>query len=229
VAGAGPRRRSTYRAPRPAEPNPLKTMLIVYAVMLGLSVVWGWMLLAGGAKMTPDSVVVGTAVLGVIDGMLVLVGIGLVGWTPLPGREDSTRAVAWMVAWPGLALLLGVNLLYFATLREFLNVPRGTSPELMKLDVVSILLVCLQPAIVEELFFRYLALGVLFRVTGMNTAVMVSSVMFAMIHIYNPLGTPYLFLAGVAFGYARVYGGLALPMALHFVHNFAVTAIEVAR
>ncbi|HUR52825.1 MAG TPA: type II CAAX endopeptidase family protein [Gemmataceae bacterium] len=230
VAASEPRRRrSSSRRPAHAEPNPLKPMLVVYAVMLALSVVWGWMLMAGGAKMSPDAVTAGTAVLGILDGILVLVGIGVVGWTPLPGREDSTRAAAWLIAWPALALLLGLNLLYFEMLREYLGVPRGKALGGMQLDVVTILLVCVQPSIVEELFFRYLALGVLFRVTGLHTAVVVSSVMFAMIHIYNPIGTPYLFVAGVAFGYARVYGGLALPMALHFVHNFAVTAIEVAR
>jgi membrane protease YdiL (CAAX protease family) len=53
--------------------------------------------------------------------------------------------------------------------------------------------------------------------------------MFAMAHIYNPLGLPYLFLAGVVFGLARVYGGLLLPMILHFLHNLAVMAFEVMR
>ena len=177
--------------------------------------------------MTADELTAGTVVLGTLDALLVVVGISLVGWTPLPPRTASTRAKTWLVSWPVLAVLLVLNVLYFALLREYVNAPRGAGAK--QLDLVTILLVCVQPAIVEELFFRYLALGVLFRVTGMGTAVLVSAVMFAMIHIYNPLGIPYLFLVGVALGYARVYGGLALPMALHFVHNFAVTAIEVAK
>lgn len=228
VTASEPRRRYSARRPHAAEPNPLKTMLVVYAVMLALSVVWGWMLMAGDSRTPQDTVTVGTAVLGILDGILVVVGIALVGRTPLPTRSDGAISAAWLLAWPILAALLGLNLLYFGMVREYLNAPRAAL-ESMKLDAGTILLVCVQPSIVEELFFRYLALGVLFRVTGLHTAVVVSSVMFAMVHIYNPIGTPYLFLAGVVFGYARVYGGLALPMAMHFVHNFAVTAIEVAR
>jgi membrane protease YdiL (CAAX protease family) len=87
-------------------------------------------------------------------------------------------------------------------------------------------MICLQPAIIEELFFRYIAFGVLYRVTGLHSAVWVTAVMFAAVHLYNPLGMPYLFVVGVVFGYARAWGGLALPMGMHFFHNFAVIALE---
>ncbi len=89
------------------------------------------------------------------------------------------------------------------------------------------LAVCVQPALMEELFFRYLALGVLRSSVGVHTAVLVTSVMFAMAHIGAPLGLPVLFVLGIGLGYARVAsGGMLLPMAMHFLHNAAVMAIE---
>ena len=56
--------------------------------------------------------------------------------------------------------------------------------------------------------------------------ILVTSVMFAVAHLHNPLGMPYLFIAGVVFGYARVYGGLPLSMLMHFLHNLAVISID---
>ena len=91
---------------------------------------------------------------------------------------------------------------------------------------ITVLLICVQPAIVEELFFRQMTLGVLRRSMNVHAAVWVTGAMFALAHLGNPLGMPYLFLAGGVFGYARAYGGLPLAMLMHFVHNFAVIAYE---
>jgi membrane protease YdiL (CAAX protease family) len=83
-----------------------------------------------------------------------------------------------------------------------------------------VLLMAVQPAIVEELFFRYFALNALRDAAGPHAAVWVSAVMFALAHVYNPLGLPWLLVAGVVWGYWRVAsGGLALTMLLHFTHN----------
>jgi membrane protease YdiL (CAAX protease family) len=88
-------------------------------------------------------------------------------------------------------------------------------------------LICVQPAIVEELFFRHLVLGVLRSNLGVHGAVFISSVMFALAHIGVPLSMPVLFVLGLGLGYARVAsGGLLLPMAMHFVHNAVVIGVE---
>ena len=90
-----------------------------------------------------------------------------------------------------------------------------------------ILAVCVQPAIVEELFFRYLALGHLLPILGRRGAVVVSSIMFGFAHLFALLSTPYLILVGIVFGYARLWGrSMALPIALHFAHNLAVLWFE---
>ncbi|MDB5311235.1 MAG: amino terminal protease self-immunity [Gemmataceae bacterium] len=215
------------REPTLSRPSPpLGTVLVVYALMLGTSIVWAWMLLAGGARMAEDDVILGTAVLEVVDTVLVAVALGLIGRRACAADPPAGRPLfAWVIAGPVLFVLVCLGVLYTAGLREVAR-PGGEPGWPTGLTAGAVLLICVQPAVVEELFFRYAAFGILARTTTAHAAVGVTAVMFAMAHIYNPLGLPYLFLCGVVFGYARVYGGLALPIVLHFLHNLAVVAIE---
>ncbi len=82
------------------------------------------------------------------------------------------------------------------------------------------LLACVQPALVEEWFFRHLALRTLQGATTTRGAVLISSVMFGMAHVGAPFSIPYLTVCGLALGYVRVRAhSLALPMLMHFAHN----------
>jgi membrane protease YdiL (CAAX protease family) len=143
----------------------------------------------------------------------------------MPG---GTVVVTWALAVPVMAVLLGINLAYITFLRELFR-PFGAVQPQVQLTLMTVLLICVQPAIVEELFFRQMTLGVFRRSMGMNAAVWLTAGLFAFAHVGNPLGLPYLFLAGGVFGYARVYGGLTLVMIMHFVHNLAVVAYEASR
>jgi membrane protease YdiL (CAAX protease family) len=212
-----------------ARSSRLPFVLLMFGFFLSTSVIWAWVMLADRDRMTRDEFDTGTVIVEGIDTLLVLLAMAGAGRMGLAPVTMQTRIVTWTVAGPAFALLIVLNLLYGLMLREFLKPPDFLIPDKTRLTLFTVALICLQPAIVEELFFRYLALGALSRATTMTTAVWVSAVMFAMAHIYNPLGLPYLFLAGVVFGLARVYGGLLLPMILHFLHNLAVLAIEVAR
>jgi membrane protease YdiL (CAAX protease family) len=199
----------------------LVTLVVAYGVMLLVSVMWGWVLLSGvGGGMNGDDFIVGTAVVEAAHAVLVLVALAKVGRSALPPVSAGVRAWAWVAGVPALLLLLGVGHLYMAAVREVVR--PGLEPPAVPLTAVAVLLMCLQPAVVEELFFRYVAFGALYRATGLHATVWVSAVMFAGAHLYNPLGMPYLLLAGVVLGYARAWGGLALPMVLHFAHNFVV-------
>jgi membrane protease YdiL (CAAX protease family) len=101
--------------------------------------------------------------------------------------------------------------------------------EKLKFTLVTVLLICVQPAIVEELFFRQMTLGVFRKSMNLHLAVWATAGLFAFAHLTNPFGMPYLFLAGAMFGYARVYGGLPLAMVLHFLHNLAVVSYEALK
>lgn len=205
------------------------SILVMYGLFLLTSVVWGWVLLANETKLTEQDAIAGMAVIEVIDTVLVLATLAMIGFVAMPRPPKGTRALCWVLAGPALFLLICGNVLYAAILHDLIRPRAFLPPEATALSAVNILLICVQPAIIEELFFRYLALGVLYRATGMATAVWVTAVMFAVAHLYNPLGVPYLFVAGVVFGYARVYGGLLLPIVMHFLHNLAVIAIEVPK
>jgi membrane protease YdiL (CAAX protease family) len=228
IAADETRQSDSERASGATHTPALTPLLVMFGLFLLSSVIWGWILLANGAKMTADEVREGTAVLEVIDTMLVLVALALIGFVSLPDPPEGARAIAWAVAAPALFILICGNVLYFAFLREIIR-PNVFLPAAPELTLITVLMACVQPAIIEEVFFRYLALGVLQQATGMTRAIWVSAVMFAVAHIYNPLGMPYILVAGVFLGYARVYGGLLLPMILHFLHNLAVVVIEVAK
>jgi membrane protease YdiL (CAAX protease family) len=113
-------------------------------------------------------------------------------------------------------------------LRQWLNVA-PEAPVLFhgKLLTAWIVAVCLQPALVEELYFRCLLFGALRSVMGGHAVVWVTAAAFAIAHIGTPLSMPVLFLVGILLGYARLGSGrMWLPMVLHFLHNAAIVAME---
>jgi hypothetical protein len=149
--------------------SPLLFVLGAYALFLLTSVVWGWVLLADHGRMTPDQVLEGTLVVEVVDTVLVFVALAIVGRLPLPERSGRTRASAWLLGLPALALLLCLNLVYGIAIRDYIKPPDFLNPPATPITFFTVAIICLQPAIVEELFFRYLALGVLVRATGTAT------------------------------------------------------------
>lgn len=85
---------------------------------------------------------------------------------------------------------------------------------------VIVLLVCLQPAVVEELAFRGIVFAALRRVMGPVETVVVSAFMFMTIHL-SPVNAPHLFIMGLALGFLRYRSKSLLPgVGLHFAHNF---------
>ena len=90
-----------------------------------------------------------------------------------------------------------------------------------------LLMVSLQPAIVEELAFRGVILGALGRFLKPGEAVVVSSMMFMVLHLL-PMSFPHLFLMGLALGFLRIRSGsIYPPILLHFLHNLYCVIAEV--
>ena len=151
---------------------------------------------------------------------------------PRPPRHPASGAwSAWLAALPLLGILLGVNFGYHTGMRAIVE---ALGVEVPKLDDITldygiwaITLICVQPAVVEELFFRHLFLGHLRPHVGVHGAVWVSAAAFALVHVGRGLSWPLLALLGAFLGYARVRSAtLILPMILHFLHNLAVLWIE---
>jgi uncharacterized protein len=165
----------------------------------------------------------------VVDALLVGVALWVVGrpraWRRL---SDAGSTWTWAAALAGGGLVLGANFAYHTALRAYIGTAPSADPIVSATGVTPLVVFayCLEPAVVEELFFRYLTLDTLRGVMNVHAAVLVSSVLFGLAHIGVPLSIPMLALVGVALGYARVASGrLALPMALHFLHNLVVVAL----
>jgi len=142
-----------------------------------------------------------------------------------PALVRSSRVWLWFVAVAGIGLVVLLNVAYHLALRTYLGVGAEREAVVAATGLTPLVLVayCLQPAIVEELFFRRLALDTLRGVMGLHAAVAVSALMFGLAHVGVPLSIPMLGLVGVPLAYARVCSGtLALPMLLHFLHNWVI-------
>ncbi|GBD37423.1 hypothetical protein HRbin36_02554 [bacterium HR36] len=155
---------------------------------------------------------------------------------PLPKPDYRNRVISWVLG-PILILpaLFILNIVYAHAMRQIVGedvLEIQLMRELAKLPLFWVVLT-VQPAIFEELFFRYLALGALYdalrgggRQLAMHLSVLLSAVMFAVAHLGQLVFVPYLLLVGLALGYLRLAsGGLALPMLLHFLHNSAVLVL----
>jgi membrane protease YdiL (CAAX protease family) len=234
-----PRARRVPRARR--KPTPIAPLLItlgVFGAMMATSfgqIVYGLATESENLFQTDNQIraqlVVETAVFEGLDTFLVLAGLLIAGRmrSYLPA---GSPALTWLLSAPGLLVLLGVNLAYHLSLRWLVNqYVTGPTPQYIDIGLeqgwLALLLVCVQPAVVEELFFRYLLLGSLRPHVGMHAAVWITAAIFGVAHLGSIPAWPVLILLGAGLGYARVYsGGLLLPMLLHFLHNLAVLGVE---
>jgi uncharacterized protein len=91
---------------------------------------------------------------------------------------------------------------------------------------LPILLICVQPAVFEELAFRGVMLNALQRAMSVRDAVIASSLMFAILHLAIP-SIPHLFVLGMVLAWVRLKSGSIIPsIILHFTHNFLVVLVE---
>ena len=141
----------------------------------------------------------------------------------------ARRCMAWAFSMPFLAAMLCFNAAYHQLLISWLNLD-VIRPDVIKDNSLLVwwaVAICVQPAVMEELFFRHLMFGSLRAVMGGHSVVWITAVMFAAAHVGVPLSLPVLFVLGVFLGYARLASGsLYLPIVLHFMHNACVMAIE---
>lgn len=101
-------------------------------------------------------------------------------------------------------------------------VPQTSMPE-YGTGVVSFVLmflcVGLLPALVEEFAFRGVVLGALRRYFGDGASILISAVLFGLIH-GNLQQIPFAFCVGIVLGYATIYTGSIIPaMLIHALNN----------
>lgn len=233
-------RRTESRGQRPSTGNhsvrSIQALIWSYGFLLAISIFHGWYLHSGpglpaGPRQEQEKALLQQMMIAeAVEGFVVIFAIF---WVTAPRpikRSSPTRFAAWSLGFPVLALLLGINLLYGKVLQEIL----GRQPHLEVIMVnlkthfwLALFSICVVPAVLEEVFFRYLALGKLRSIMNERAAVWVSAVMFGFAHIHNPLGVPVLIVVGAGLGYMRLMsGGLTLPMLIHGLHNAFILALE---
>jgi membrane protease YdiL (CAAX protease family) len=172
--------------------------------------------------------------------LFVVSGIAVIGVT-LYGSFKHWDVLKPVLTKPGLhrpaffvglllgVLLLGVNFLWNGVLREWLEQDAGKSA-LRHLEALgsgtplttAFLLVCVLPAITEEIGFRGVMQSLLLRAVTPRKAIIVSSLLFSAAH-FSLFSFPYLFLVGVLLGWLLQKTGSIYPgMVIHCAHNFAV-------
>jgi membrane protease YdiL (CAAX protease family) len=217
-----------YAVPVAAPPliHPLWVVFISYGLLLGSLILFLIVAVLRGVA-DEDELHAGLAIVEIADAILTVCALALVWRAAKQKLPKGTMGLTWIVAFPVLFALLCLNIAYITFLRELFRPFGAPQPERLKLTFVTVMLICVQPALVEELFFRQMTLGVMRRsMKNLHAGVWVTAGLFAFAHLTNPFGMPYLFLAGAVFGYARAYGGLTLAMVLHFLHNLAVVSYE---
>ncbi|MFP6647879.1 MAG: CPBP family intramembrane glutamic endopeptidase, partial [Pirellulaceae bacterium] len=167
------------------------------------------------------------SVLELIDVIIVLAAFFSISRAVVTTRPN--HGLGFLLLFPMLALALGINFGYHWIINNHLGVMEGPS-ETQSMSYLPwyIVVICLQPAIIEELFFRSVLFRPLQKVMGNHMTVMVTSVMFGVAHIYVPLSIPMLISMGIILGYLRLWtGSLIVPMLLHFIHNGVILALQL--
>ncbi|HEY2841641.1 MAG TPA: type II CAAX endopeptidase family protein [Pirellulales bacterium] len=210
----------------------LRAVFKVFLILLATSIIQGMVLLGMSESVkNPEereqSAQALVVFVEVVDSIVVLGALFWIGRPPkAPSPHGFAKFKGVITGTTVMAVAFGANVLYHHLLRLYIF-PNGVPEWAEETEgplLFTILTTLVQPAIIEELFFRYLVLDNLRAVTSVRAAVWISSVAFGMAHLGNPVGIPVLIGVGFALGLARVWSGsLWLPMALHALHNALVT------
>jgi membrane protease YdiL (CAAX protease family) len=131
--------------------------------------------------------------------------------------------VSWLSAIPALGAMLSINYGYHWLLRQYIDSPLWTEELTEQFGWLSLIVICIQPAIVEEAYCRWFALDALQGVTGRNAAIWISATMFGLFHVAVLPSIPYLILFGVVLACLRLASGsLLLPIVVHLLHNLFI-------
>jgi membrane protease YdiL (CAAX protease family) len=198
-----------------------------FAIVLVGQTLWGVMAMVN-VKLTP-AVPWSAAVMPFVLAALVAFLAGRIG----PKRESrramvplapvSARAWGWSLAAGGAAVIAAAAL--WTVMATIVRVPPNMLPDLKGVPmttVIPMLLVGIAAApLSEEIAFRGYAMSLIRRRFSPTTALVITSLIFAAVHLTQGFYAPKLlvyFLAGLTFGYVALRTGSLLPAMV--VHSF---------
>lgn len=217
AASGGPVPAGAPHLTHEVEGRRLKSAIVLYFALLAVSVVG---IISG---------VVGASVMSIEFGTTLGMTAIIVLWCLLAARPALLalfRPVrpGWFLGAAAAALLtFGLAHVIMEGLSRWLGVPRDNYEDAFRAGGYGmgmvVLMVCVQPAVFEELAFRGIVFGALQPALSPTEAVFVSAGMFMILHL-SPAAFPHTFAIGVATGFMRARTGSLLPgVLLHFVHN----------
>lgn len=214
-----------YGRPRERRPG-LGAAIGLYAALLGIMAVTVIIVLANPevSEATLDLVVIS------ISAVLVLVWMGFV-FSRVSGPLRRTGRLWWYPLAIGAAICtFAFTTFYHRPFTDLLGLQEYSYSDMFLREGlgwwVVILSICVQPAVIEELAFRGVILSALDDVMSTRAAIVVSSLMFMVIHL-APVSYPPLLLIGLVLAWIRVKSGSLYPgMVMHFTHNLLVVMSE---
>ena len=163
--------------------------------------------------------------------LMIVVMLGFPARVAFPLRLPRADVlVAAVLISLGLRVITGFMVSFLASSIERLTglvpqAPAMPQPEGFLPFIIYFISIAVAPAIFEELLFRGIIMQSLRRF-GDYFAVIVSSVLFALIH-GNLIQGPYSLLLGMFIGYFVIYtGSLWTGVAIHFVNNATAVVLE---
>jgi membrane protease YdiL (CAAX protease family) len=204
----------------------IRSAMALYFALLGVSALLLFILLVAGREGTAGEELFATAAMSAITTAWCVAFRGDV----LPRLLQPVRIVWFPIA----VMSAGVTFTVASAAVYAIN-HAFEAPDLRYLDSFvndgwsfgwAVVGICVMPGVFEELAFRGVIFGTLQRVLGSTEALLVSALMFAILHLLVP-SMPHLFLMGVALAWLRIKTGSLLPgMLTHFTHNLLVLLAE---
>jgi membrane protease YdiL (CAAX protease family) len=203
----------------------IKGVVVFYAIYLASVLPVAWQ--RGG------DVVAALLVASVVDALVILAYWRWSGASLGAALRLDRRVLAWCALAPlVLLLVLPIDYAYHQVLRDFFGVHRDFGTSLVAPFTsagyglgAELFCIALMPGVWEELAFRGLILGQLQRSVGAREAIVLSALLFGVIHLAW-LSLPYLVGLGVLLAALRQRSGSLLPgMVLHAAHNGVIVLL----
>jgi membrane protease YdiL (CAAX protease family) len=164
-----------------------------------------------------------------VRGEMAVQAIVIVAWAAVSWRVVLPAYTQWPAAkWFAQAIILAiatslVAMIYLRLANQDLSVPTlDLNAEFSQFGYgfgSVVLMVCVFPAIFEELAFRGIIVPVLFRALTKWETIVASAAMFMILHL-SVFSFPHLLCLGLALAYVRLRTGSIWPCVLmHFTHN----------
>jgi membrane protease YdiL (CAAX protease family) len=178
-----------------------------------------------------EDIASGLLVISFVDVVIILVYWSIARVPLGPVLRPTPEAGRWSgIALAVLVPMLAVNLAYHFFLQRMFGIEaeRIIAPfvEAGYPFWVVLFEACVMPAVWEEVAFRGLIQVRLGAAVRQREAIVLTAVLFAIIHC-SALSGVYLFALGIVLGVIRARSGSLLPgMLLHFTHNLVIVLLE---